>query len=322
MAGSHWAARKVVIVGAGAVGSTFAYALAQSGHADEIVLTDVNRDLAAGQALDLVHGLPFFPAVDVRLGEPADYRDASVVVITAGAAQRPGESRLDLIHRNAAIVQSIVDDVVAQQFPGVIVVATNPVDALTYVAERRARLPHGRVLGSGTELDSARLRYLLSRQCKVDVHNVHAYVLGEHGDSELVAWSLVHIAGVPIDEYCRSCGNCAAWEVTRAAIEKSVRDSAYHIINYKGATWFAIGLALVRIVGAILRNQRSVLSVSSLLTGAYGLTDVCLSLPAIVSGKGVERVIETPLLPRELESLHHSADVLRSAIKGLEGDRP
>jgi len=127
---------------------------------------------------------------------------------------------------------------------------------------------------------------------------------------------------VPIDEYCRSCGNCAAWEVTRAAIERSVRDSAYHIINYKGATWFAIGLALVRIVAAILRNQRSVLSVSSLLTGAYGLTDVCLSLPAIVSGKGVERVIETPLLPRELESLHHSADVLRSAIKGLEGDRP
>jgi L-lactate dehydrogenase len=318
VAANQWEARKVVIVGAGAVGSTFAYALAQSGHADEIVLVDVNRDLAAGQVLDLVHGLPFFPAVDIRLGEPTDYRDASVVVITAGAAQRPGESRLDLIHRNAAIVESIVDDVIAQQFPGVIVVATNPVDALTYVAQRRARLPHGRVLGSGTELDSARLRYLLSRQCKVDVHNVHAYVLGEHGDSELVAWSLVHIAGVPIDEYCRSCGECAAWEITRATIEKSVRESAYHIINYKGATWFAIGLALVRIVAAVLRNQRSVLSVSSLLTGEYGINDVCLSVPAIVSGQGVERIVETTLPSNELESLRRSAEVLRLAIKGLD----
>jgi L-lactate dehydrogenase len=317
MSSSRWEARKVVIVGAGAVGSTFAYALAQSGHADRIVLVDLNRELAEGQALDLGHGLPFYPPVDIRAGTPADYSDASVVVITAGAAQRPGESRLDLVHRNAAIVEAVVDDVVAQGCQGIILVVTNPVDVLTHIARERSGWPRARVIGSGTVLDSARLRYLLSRHCGVDVRNVHAYVLGEHGDSELVAWSLAHIAGVPIEEYCPTCKGCEDWRADRAAIEKAVRDSAYHIISYKGATWFAIGQALVGIVAAILRNQRSVLSVSSLLAGEYGLADVCLSVPCLVSGQGVERVIETPLAPDELESLRRSAGILRAAIQDV-----
>jgi L-lactate dehydrogenase len=318
MNAADWKERKVVIVGAGAVGSTFAYALAQSGQADEIVLVDVNQDLARGQVLDLVHGLPFVPSVDIRVGDKRDYSDAAVIVITAGAGQRPGESRLDLLQRNASIVTGVVDDVVAQESPGVIVVVSNPVDVLTYVAHRRSGWPRGRVVGSGTVLDSARLRYLLGDHCGVDVKNVHAYVIGEHGDSELVPWSLAHIGGVSIDEYCPACGACADWAAERAAIERTVRDSAYHIINYKGATWFAIGLALVRIVEAILRDQQSMLTVSSRLEGEYGLKDVCLSVPSIVSKRGVARIIEAPLRPEEVERLRHSAEVLRAAIEGLD----
>ncbi len=317
MHATRWEARKVAIVGAGAVGSTFAYALAQSGLADEIALIDANQEILKGQALDLGHGQAFFPALHLHSGDARDYRDADVVVITAGGAQRKGESRLDLVQRNVSIVAGVVDEVVEQGCQGVIVVVSNPVDVLTYVAVRRSGWPRGRVIGSGTVLDSARLRDLLSRHCRVDVHNVHAYVIGEHGDSELVAWSLAHIAGLPVDEYCRACRVCPDWPAERAEIEKSVRDSAYHVINYKGATWFAIGLALVRIVGAILRNHRSVLTVSTLLEGEYGLEDVCLSVPCVVSGDGVERVVEASLLPEERESLARSSTILRSARDGI-----
>jgi L-lactate dehydrogenase len=308
-------ARKVVIVGAGAVGSTFAYALAQSGVADEIVLIDVNRDLAQGQALDLAHGVPFFPPVRIRAGEAADYADAHVIVIAAGTAQRPGETRLDLLQRNAAIIDSIVNDVVAQESQAVMVVVSNPVDVLTYVAYTRAGWPRGRVIGSGTVLDSSRFRYLLSQHCGVDVHNVHAYMLGEHGDSEFAAWSMTHVAGMPIDDYCPICHKCADWHAERARIEQAVRDSAYHIIDYKGATYFAVGLALVRIVGAILRNQRSVLTVSTVLDGEYGLEGICLSVPSIVSQEGVERILEASLPSEEQEALHRSASILRQAIE-------
>lgn len=316
--GPRWMARKVVIVGAGAVGSTFAYALAQSGVADEIVLVDVNRDLAQGQALDLAHGVPFFPPVQIRVGEAGDYADAHVIVIAAGTAQRPGETRLDLLQRNAAIIESIVDDVLAQGSQAVMVVVSNPVDVLTYVAHRRSGWPRGRVIGSGTVLDSSRFRYLLSQHCGVDVHNVHAYILGEHGDSEFAAWSMTHVAGMPIDDYCPICHECADWHAERARIEQAVRDSAYHIIDYKGATYFAVGLALVRIVGAILRNQRSVLTVSTVLDGEYGLKDICLSVPSIVSQEGVERILEASLPPEEQEALERSASILRQAIEEIQ----
>lgn len=309
--------RKVVIVGAGVVGSTFAYALAQSGLSDEIALVDPNRELVAGQVLDLAHGLPFFPSVQIHAGEASDYAGAHVVVVTAGARQRPGESRLDLLQRNAAIVESVVDDVVEHGSQGVIVVVSNPVDVLTYVALKRSGWERGRVLGSGTVLDSARFRYLLSQHCAVDVRNVHAYVLGEHGDSELAAWSLTHIAGMPIDEYCPACGQCGDWESERAALAEEVRRSAYHIIDYKGATYYAIGMALVRIVEAILRNQRSVLTVSTMLEGEYGLADVCLSVPCVVSEAGVERVVQANLPPQERQALSHSASVLQEALAQL-----
>lgn len=312
-----WKPRKVVIVGAGAVGSTFAYALAQRGVADEICLTDIHREFAAGQVLDLAHGLPFYPSVQIRLAEPADYADAHVVVITAGAKQAPGESRLNLLQKNAAMVESIVDELIAWKSQAVLVLATNPVDVLTYVALRRSGWPKGRVLGSGTVLDSARFRYLISQHCNVDVTNVHAYILGEHGDSEVAAWSMTHVAGVPMDEYCPACGSCADWQIQRERIVKEVRDSAYHIIDYKGATYFGIGMSLTRIVGAILQDQNSVLTVSTLLTGEYGLRDVCLGIPAIVGSNGVKRIVETKLAPDEQAALEASAHTLKRSIASL-----
>ena len=312
--------RKVVVVGAGAVGSTFCYALAQSGLAEEVAVIDQNDNLVQGQVLDLVHGQAFFPTVSIRVGNPYDYADAQVVVITAGAAQRPGETRLQLLQKNAAIVRSIANDIVDQKSAGVILVASNPVDILTHVVLKRAGYDRGRVIGSGTVLDSARFRHLLSTSCGVDIHNVHAYILGEHGDSEFAAWSMTHIAGMQIDKYCPICRRCADWAAERRKVEQNVRDSAYHIIEYKGATCFAIGLALVRITGAILRGERSVLTVSTSLDGEFGLRDVCLSVPSIVSESGVVKIIENQLPERELAALTTSASVLKKAMEQLDLD--
>ena len=303
--------RKVVIVGAGAVGATFAYALAQDGTAEEIIILDANEDLAKGQALDLGHGRPFMPTASLVTGTAADYADADVIVITAGAKQKPGESRLDLLQRNAAIMRNICADINAQQSTAVVVVVSNPVDVLTHVAAVTLQQTTGRVLGSGTVLDSARFRYLVGDHCGVDLRNVHAYILGEHGDSELPAWSMTHIAGMDIEDYCAVCGKCDGWQAVRDEIFAQVRDSAYHIIGYKGATCFAVGLALVRIVKAVLRNERSVLTVSSLLRGQYGLDNVCLSVPCVVGSNGIERVIEARLNDEEQQALARSAGILK-----------
>jgi L-lactate dehydrogenase len=309
--------RKVVIIGAGAVGATYCYALAQSGLADEIVLTDKNEDLMKGQVLDLVHGQPFFPTVAIRTGSIADCSDAQLVVITAGAAQKPGETRLQLIKKNAEITGNIAEAVAKSGCKGIMLIVSNPVDILTYVALKRSGWDKGRVLGSGTVLDSSRFRHLLSKHCDVDVHNVHAYILGEHGDSEFAAWSMTNIAGINIDEYCPVCGKCSEWKIKRKEIEQQVRDSAYHIINYKGSTQFAVGLALVRITGAILRSQNSILSVSTLVESDFGITDVCLSVPCVVADSGVKRIIESPLSAEELKSMSHSAEILRKAIDSI-----
>ena len=311
--------RRVVVVGAGSVGATYCYALAQSGLADEIVLIDSNVDLLQGQVLDLVHGQPFFPTVNIRAGVSSDYTDAQLVVITAGASQRPGETRLQLLQKNADIVGSIAEDIAAHNCEGVMLIVSNPVDILTYVALKRSGWDRGRVIGSGTVLDSARFRHLLSNHCGVDVHNVHAYILGEHGDSEFAAWSMTHVAGIGIDEYCPACGRCPDWENQRQLIEQQVRDSAYHIINYKGSTQYAVGLALVKITGAILRGQNSVLTVSILLNGEFGIKDVCLSVPCIVSDTGVNKIIKSPLAAEEVTALSCSAGILRKAIDSLEG---
>jgi len=312
-----WKSRKVVIVGAGAVGSTFAYALAQKGLAEQICLIDANPDFAEGQALDLAHGLPFYPSVQIRAGDSRDYSDAQVIVITAGAKQAPGESRLNLLQKNAAIIEAIVDEIVAHKSQAVLVVATNPVDILTRVALKRSDWIKNRVVGSGTVLDSARFRYLISRHCKVDVGNVHAYILGEHGDSEVAAWSLTHVAGVPMDNFCPQCGNCRDWHGERDRIVREVKDSAYHIINYKGSTYFGIGMSLARIVGTILQDQNSVLTVSTYLEGEYGLHDVCLSIPCVVGQGGVKRIVQTELYPEEQSALERSAQILKDGIASL-----
>jgi len=317
MSETRWKSRKVTIVGAGAVGATFAYALAQSGHADEIALLDRNAELAEGHVLDLAHGLPYYSPVQIDTGSANDYADSHVIVITAGTGQKPGETRLDLLQRNAAIIESIMDDITSRDSQAVVVLVSNPVDVLTYVAQQRAKLPAGLVIGSGTVLDSARFRYLLSEHCGIAVHNVHGYILGEHGDSEFAAWSMTHLAGMTIEQYCPICGRCDDWDDERKKIEEQVRNSAYHIIDYKGATYFGVGMALVRIVGAILRSEHAMLTVSTLLNGEYGLSDVCLSVPCIVSEQGVERIIEAELTSDELLALQRSGNVLQDALAGL-----
>jgi L-lactate dehydrogenase len=318
----HWRPRKVVIVGAGAVGSTFAYALAQSGLADEIALLDANHELAMGQVLDLAHGQAFFPSVQIREAQTTDYADARMIGITAGAKQRPGESRLDLLQRNVRIIHEIIDEIVLQKSPAVVLIVSNPVDILTYIAHKRSGWPRGRIIGSGTVLDSARFRHLLSKHCGVDVHNVHAYILGEHGDSEFAAWSMTNMAGMPTEQFCRLCLKCDDWKAARQKIAEEVKHSAYHIIDYKGATWFAVGLALTRIAAAILRNQHGVLTVSSVLEGEYGLSGVSLGVPCIVSRKGVEKVLQVNLPPDEQTALVKSATALREVIEKLELPAP
>jgi L-lactate dehydrogenase len=315
---SMWKSRKVVIVGAGAVGTSFAYALAQKGLADEISLLDANHNLAQGQVLDLAHGLPYYPPVQIHVGQKQDYAEASIIVITAGAKQSPGETRLNLLQKNAAMIESIVDDIVKENSQAIILVATNPVDILTYVALKRSGWPKGRVIGSGTVLDSARFRYLISQYCNVDVGNVHAYILGEHGDSEFAAWSMTNVAGVPIDKYGSTFGNPDDWPAQRERIAREVKESAYHIINYKGATYYGIGMALVRIAGAILQDQRSVLTVSTFLDGEYGVRDVCLGIPTIIGQAGATKIIEAPLMTQEQEALEKSAHTLQKALQDLQ----
>lgn len=309
--------RKVVVVGAGSVGATYCYALAQSGMANEIVLIDKNEALAQGQVSDLVHGQPFLPTVNIRQGSAEDYSDANLIVMTAGAAQKPGETRLDLLKKNAAIVGSVAEEVAASKSQGVMLIVTNPVDVLTWVAIKRTGWERNRVIGSGTVLDSARFRHFIATHCNVDVHNVHAYILGEHGDSEFAAWSMTNIGGIGIDNYCPLCNACQGWKKERMNIEQQVRESAYHIINAKGSTHYAVGLSLVKITGSVLRSQNSVLTVSVLLNGEYGLSDVCLSVPSIISDSGVVRIVDGPLAPEEVLLLKHSAEVLKEAITSI-----
>ncbi|OHB64418.1 MAG: L-lactate dehydrogenase [Planctomycetes bacterium RBG_13_60_9] len=305
--------RKVVVIGAGAVGTTYIYALLQTGLADAIALVDVDTNRVAGEIMDLSHGLAFISPLSIKAGGYEDCADASLIVVTAGARQRSGQSRTDLIRKNAAIVRSICEQISAHPGDAVLVMVTNPVDALTQLALECLGWPRERVIGSGTVLDSARFKYMLSQHCGIDARNVHAYILGEHGDSEVAAWSLSHIAGVSIEDYCRICKTCDFKEHHRK-IAEHVRDSAYHIIDYKGSTYYGIGLSLVRISGAILRNENSVLTVSTLLQGEYGIHDICLSVPCIVGENGIVRIIDAQLAPDEQAALDRSARVIAETL--------
>lgn len=307
---------RVAIVGAGNVGASFAYALLLSGLATEIVLIDVNRAKAEGEAMDLNHAVPFAHPTRIWAGEYADCAGAAVTVVTAGAAQKPGETRLDLVKKNAAVFRQIVPEVARYNPDGLLIVATNPVDVLTYAAWKFSGLPAQRVIGSGTILDTARFRYLLSQHFGVDPRSVHAYIIGEHGDSEVPVWSLANIAGMRLPDFCAAQG-VAHDQAAMDEIFQQTRDAAYHIIERKGATYYAIGAGLVRLVEAILRDQSTVLSVSSLTQDYYGLSDVCLSLPTVVDRGGVEQVLRLALSQDEIEGLRRSAEVLKAIIAQL-----
>lgn len=309
---------KVGIVGTGLVGSTVAYTLLVRGLHCEMVLVDINRAKAEGDAMDLNHGIPLAAPLSIRAGDYPDLEGADVVVVAAGVAQRPGETRLQLLQRNAAIMADVARRVVRYAPGCILVVVTNPVDVLSYVAFKCSGLPASRVIGSGTLLDTARLRYLLGRYFGVDPRSVHAYVIGEHGDSELVAWSLAHIAGVRLKEL-GPLWERAVREGAPQRIFEEVRDAAYEIIRRKGATYYAVALAVARLLESILQDQHSVLTVSTYVDGWQGIRDVYLGMPCVVGWSGVERMVELPLAPEELEALRRSAEVLRRAADEVEG---
>jgi L-lactate dehydrogenase len=308
---------RVAIVGTGNVGSTFAYALLLSGRASEIVLVDANPARAEGEAMDLNHAVPFASPCRIWAGDYADCAGAAVTVITAGAAQKPGETRLDLVKKNTGIFKSIVPQVAKHNPNGIILVTANPVDVLSYVAWKLSGLPAQRVIGSGTILDTSRFRYLLSEHFGVDPRSVHAYIIGEHGDSEVPVWSLANIAGMRLKDFC--CIQDVQYDQAKMdQIFEQTRDAAYHIIQRKGATFYAIGAGLVRIIEAVLRDQRTVLSVSSLIDKYYGIDDVYLSLPAVVDRGGIEALLRLELAESEVVGVRKSAEVLKSTIAQLE----
>jgi L-lactate dehydrogenase len=306
----------VAVVGAGNVGATFAYALVLNGLVGEIVLIDIDRQRAEGEAMDINHAVPLSNPVRVWAGDYPDCAGADVVVVTAGSAQRPGETRLDLVKRNAEIFADIIPSVTQHNETGLLLIATNPVDVLSYAAWKLSGFPSRRVVGSGTVLDTARFRYLLSEHLGLDPRNVHAYVVGEHGDSEVPVWSLANVAGMRLREYCRRA-QCDVGDDVRDRISHQVRDAAYEVIERKGATYYAVAIALVRIVEAILRDQHTVLSVSNLVPGYYGIDDVYLSLPAVIGREGVEQVVELSLAEEEIAALKKSAAALHNVLDEL-----
>lgn len=307
---------RIAVVGCGNVGATSAYALMMSGVARELVLVDVNRELAEGEAMDLQHAVPMGRPVRIWAGDYGDAARAAVVVIAAGVGSRPGETRLDLLGRNVRVVRDCMKHLLAEGFAGIVLMTTNPVDVLAQVAQEESGLPIGRVIGSGTVLDSARLRAMLGAELGVEARSVHAYIVGEHGDSEIAAWSSAHIAGVHLREYCQSEESLCVCPDFDALLGR-VRQAAPEIIRHKGYTSFAIASCVARICEAILRDERTVLPVSTMLHGQYGICDVYLSLPCVVGRGGVERVIELPLDEAEQAGLRASANVLRGTLEEL-----
>lgn len=305
---------KGVIVGAGQVGMACAYAMVIKNLFDELVIVDINRDKLDGEVMDLQHGMSFVEPTTITAGTLADGAGADIVVITAGAAQQPGETRLALVQRNVKILQSLIPEVVAHCPDAIVLMVANPVDVLTYVAWKLSGLPSARVIGSGTVLDTGRFRYLLAQKFGVDPRSLHAYIIGEHGDSEVPFWSQATIAGTPLAPPDLPATEKAALD----DIFYQVKNAAYEIIRRKGYTSYAIGLAVAQIVQAIARDQNRVLTVSSLINGMHGIDDVYLSLPAVVNRMGVTRVMKVKLSDRERDSLQQSAATLRSVIDQIQ----
>ena len=309
--------KKAAVIGCGFVGSATAFTLMQSHLFSELVLLDSNQEKADGEAKDIAHGIPFAGQMKIYAGDYTDLADAAVIIVTAGANQKPEEKRLDLIHRNVAIYKNIIPQIMQQNFEGILLIVSNPVDILTYVATKLSGLPAGRVFGSGTVLDSARLKYALSQHLHVDSRSVHAFIIGEHGDSEIAAWSSANVSGIPLHLFCEMRGHFEH-ELAMEEIAKKVKNSAYEIIQKKQATYYGIAMSVKRICEAIVRNERSILPVSSLMQGAYGLQELALSMPAIVGQNGVETHVPITLNQKEREKLQASADMLHDIIKKLE----
>lgn len=304
---------KIAVIGTGFVGSSYAYTVLNQGLANELVLIDINKKKAEGDAMDLNHAVPFGSPMRIWAGDYGDCKDADLVVIAAGANQQPGETRLDLVDKNAKMFQSIVGEVMNSGFDGLFLVATNPVDILSYATWKYSGLPAHRVIGSGTILDTARLRYLLSEAYRVNPQNVHAYIIGEHGDTELPLWSHASIGVRPISDYLKQGIGPSQEELDQIFVK--VRDAAYHIIERKGATYYAIAMGLARLTRAILNDENSVLTVSTLLNGEYGLRDLYIGVPAVVNRSGVREVVDLNLPEEERKKLHHSAEVLTRVLK-------
>ncbi|MCK9479513.1 MAG: L-lactate dehydrogenase [Firmicutes bacterium] len=308
---------KVTIVGAGFVGATTAFALMQSSVVNEIVLIDKNKVKAHGDALDMSHGVPFMKPTKVVAGDYSDSANSEIVIITAGANQQPNETRIDLLKKNAAVFKSIIDQLVLHiTHETTILVVTNPVDILSYLTYKLSGFPANKIIGSGTVLDTARFRFLLAEHVGIDARNIHAYIIGEHGDTEVAVWSSTTVGQVPMDDYCRMCNCCDG--IRKYDIYNNVKNAAYEIIDKKGATYYAVALAVKRIVECVMRGEQSILTVSSLMTGQYGLDDVFISVPAVVGKAGVSKVLELSLSDDELGAFHHSANTLKSHIKQIE----
>ena len=308
--------RKAAVIGCGFVGSATAFTLMQSRLFSELVLLDVNMEKADGEAKDIAHGIPFAGQMKIYAGTYDDAADAAIIIITAGANQKPGETRLDLVQKNTAIYQSIIPEIVKRDFGGILLIVSNPVDILTYVALKLSGLPEKRVLGSGTVLDTARLKYALGEHLGVDSRSVHSFIIGEHGDSEIAAWSSTNVSGIPLNEFCEMRGHFNH-DAAMDAIAEKVKNSAYEIILKKQATYYGIAMSVKRICECIVRNERSILPVSAMMHGEYGIEDITLSMPAIVGIGGVETHVPIALSEEEAEKLVESAKKLKEVAKGL-----
>ena len=309
--------RKVAIIGTGFVGSASAFSLMQSSLFSEMVLIDANKEKAEGEALDISHGLPYAKPMKIYAGDYSDLSDAYVIVITAGAAQKPEETRLDLVKKNVNIFKSIIPNIVKYNKEAILLVVANPVDILTYVTLKLSHYPKNRVFGSGTVLDTARLKYLIGQHLGVDIRNVHSFIIGEHGDSEIVTWSFTNISGVPLDNYCESQGHFNHKEAM-IEISNEVKNSAYEIIQKKSSTYYGVAMAVRRICEVIVRDEKTILPVSSLQEDNFGLGDVSLSFPRIVGANGVESFAPIVLDKNETEGLKKSANILKNIINELD----
>lgn len=306
--------RKVAMIGCGYVGAASAFSLMQSGLFSEMVLIDADRARAEGEAMDISHGLPFARPMKIYAGDYDDIVDAAIIIITAGANQKPEETRLDLVHKNVAIFRSIISEIKARECNGILLVVSNPVDVLTHVALKLSGFPENRVIGSGTVLDTARLKYTLGEHLKLDSRSIHAFIIGEHGDSELAAWSSANVSGIPLEKVCEMRGHFNH-EESNERIYESVKQSAYEIIERKKATYFGVAMAVRRICEAIIRDEKSILPVTNMMHGEYGLENIMISMPAIIGANGVERTMPIALDEDEMEKLQSSAKVLKQVFE-------